>query len=108
MAVSSVRDRDHMTEGQRRIMDSVRRERIRGCVSMVCGLTLIVCLLTFRLQEIEWSGLNRTGVVDPGSTNLFGVVGLYVAGCLYWFFGFGIWLFVLLLESSYSTIYSQN
>ncbi len=110
MAVSSVRDRDHMTEGQRRIMDSVRRERIRGCVSMVCGLTLIVCLLTFRLQEIEWSGLNRTGVVDPGSTNLFGVVGLYVAGCLYWFFGFGIWLFVLLLEwvGTYRILYGTK
>lgn len=65
---------------------------------MACGLLLIVCLWTFRLEEVGWKALNNSGIVVPLTTNVLGVPGLYLAGCLYWLLGAGAWFLAVLLE----------
>ncbi len=65
---------------------------------MSCGLTLIVCLYSFRLDEVGWEFLNDTGIVVPLCTNVLGVFGLYLAGLVYWFLGAGAWFLAILLE----------
>jgi S-DNA-T family DNA segregation ATPase FtsK/SpoIIIE len=65
---------------------------------MGVGLFLIVCLSTFRLDEVGWTFFNKTGVVVPGTENAVGVVGLYVAAVLYWIFGCVAWLVAIAFE----------
>ena len=73
-------------------------DRLWGCIPMACGLLLIVCLSSFRLEEISWDFLNETGIVVDLNTNVLGVFGLYLAGLLYWCFGIGTWFLAVLLE----------
>lgn len=57
-----------------------------GCVLLLCAL------LTYHVDEMGWSALNHVGYEKAAArpcTNLLGVVGMYMAGMLYWLLGAG-------------------
>ena len=68
------------------------KERLVGIgVALACGL-LLCCLLSYSAEQVSWRLLNPAGHEKAGElpcTNLLGVVGMYVAGLLYYLLGVG-------------------
>ncbi len=68
-----------------------------GAVSLLLGMALLTAMLTFDVKEIGWKYLNGSGELIQGTSNLLGVVGLYMAGIVYRVLGGMAWILVLLL-----------
>lgn len=64
--------------------------RLCGALVVAAALAVACCLATYNHAEMGW-GLLNPGHAEEASavpcTNLLGVLGLYVAGLLYWAFG---------------------
>lgn len=70
-----------------------------GILLFVLGLFLFLSLYSFNVREIGWSALNSLAIEHPSeiTTNYLGVVGLYIAGLLFWLLGLGAWVLVFFL-----------
>lgn len=75
--------------------------RLIGFGLLVFAAVMLGCLLTYRVGEMGWAALNPYDAVDAAKvpcTNVLGVVGLYLAGMLYWLLGAGaLYAMVLLM-----------
>ncbi len=75
--------------------------RLIGFGLLVFAAVMLGCLLTYRVGEMGWAALNPYDAVAAAKvpcTNVLGVVGLYLAGMLYWLLGAGaLYAMVLLM-----------
>ena len=65
------------------------KTRLWGFVLVVLGVVIAGTLLSYHADEVSWSFLHPTASPAHACTNLLGVVGMYLAGLLYWLFGAG-------------------
>ena len=66
------------------------KARLAGVVVVVFCVLLLCSLLSYKAEQVSWSFLNPAGHEKAGElpcTNLLGVVGMYVAGLLYYLLG---------------------
>lgn len=72
--------------------------RLWGFGFVVLSVVLLGALITYRAEEVSWAFLHPAATPAQPCTNALGIVGLYVAGLLYWLLGAGaIYGFVLLI-----------
>ena len=72
------------------LQGALRRCRIIGLCVVVVSVLLLLCLLSYRAEEMGWSLLNPVDHEEASArpcTNWLGVVGLYIAGVFYWLLG---------------------
>lgn len=75
-------------------------KRLLGAGLMLFALVMLGCLLTYNVGEMGWAALNpynADAAAKVPCTNMLGVVGLYLAGMLYWLLGAAALYAVVLL-----------
>ena len=90
---------DFVGSSHRRML--LRRRRIIGLCTAIISLLLLLCLLSYQANEMGWSLLNPVDHEAASArpcTNYLGVVGLYIAGTLYWLFGVSAVYGVILMQ----------
>ncbi len=71
--------------------------RLWGFGLVLVSVVLLGALISYRAEEVSWAFLHPTASPAQACTNALGIVGLYLAGLLYWLLGAGALYTCLLL-----------
>lgn len=63
--------------------------RLWGFGLVLLSVVLLGALISYRADEVTWAFLHPTATPAHDCTNALGIVGLYLAGLLYWLLGAG-------------------
>lgn len=86
------------------------RHVLQGVLTVLGVMILMVSLASFRLDEMGWEALNQVKPVTPGTSNVMGLLGLYLGGIFYWIYGLGAWVLcvVLLWLGTYRILHKRQ